>query len=279
MTELAEAPTEGRSDEITRIPHWIGGKRVEGASGRLGPVFNPARGVQTGAVDLASVEEVDAAVQAAASAFPAWRSMSLGRRAELFFAIRELVHTEREEIAKHLTAEHGKVLSDALGEVARGLEVIEFACGIPTLLKGDFSEQASTGIDVYSIRQPLGVVAGITPFNFPAMVPMWMWAPGAQRAATASSSNRRRRIPSASALRGGAGCSVPGCRTGVFNVVHGDKIAVDRVARATRTCGRSASSAPPRSPATSTSTARSTASACRRSAAPRTTWSCSRTPT
>ncbi len=225
MTELAEAPTEGRSDEITRIPHWIGGKRVEGASGRLGPVFNPARGVQTGAVDLASVEEVDAAVQAATSAFPAWRSMSLGRRAELFFAIRELVHTEREEIAKHLTAEHGKVLSDALGEVARGLEVIEFACGIPTLLKGDFSEQASTGIDVYSIRQPLGVVAGITPFNFPAMVPMWMWAP-ALACGNCFVLKPSEKDPSAS-LYVAELLQRAGVPDGVFNVVHGDKIAVD----------------------------------------------------
>ena len=134
-------------------------------------------GEQTGAVDLASVEEVDRAVQAAKQAFPAWRATSLAKRAELFFAIRELFHEQREEIAKFLTAEHGKVLSDAMGEVTRGLEVIEFCCGLPHLLKGAMTEQASTGVDVYSIRQPLGVVAGITPFNFPAMVPMWMWAP------------------------------------------------------------------------------------------------------
>ena len=177
MTELAEAPTVGRDGTITRIPHWIDGARVDGTSGRSGPVFNPAVGVQTGAVDLASVEEVDAAVKSANRALPAWRMMSLAKKAELFFAIREVFHTHREDLAKLLTAEHGKVLTDAMGEVARGLEVIEFACGIPTLLKGEFSEQASTGIDVYSIRQPVGVVAGITPFNFPAMVPMWMWAP------------------------------------------------------------------------------------------------------
>ena len=225
MTELAEAPAQTRGDEITRIPHWIGGRRVEGTSGRQGPVFNPARGVQTGAVDLASVEEVDAAVQAARAAFPAWRTMSLARRAELFFAIRELVHAEREEIARFLTAEHGKVLSDALGEVARGLEVIEFACGIPTLLKGDFSEQASTGIDVYSIRQPLGVVAGITPFNFPAMVPMWMWAP-ALACGNCFVLKPSEKDPSAS-LYVAELLQRAGVPDGVFNVVHGDKVAVD----------------------------------------------------
>ena len=129
-------------------------------------MFNPATGRQTGAVQLASVEEVDRAVQSAKAAFVTWRTLSLAKRAELMFAIRELVHERKKEIAEILTAEHGKVLSDAMGEVTRGLEVIEFACGIPTLLKGDFSEQASTGVDVYSIRQPIGVVAGITPFNF-----------------------------------------------------------------------------------------------------------------
>src|SRR5207253_9143240 len=134
-------------------------------------------GQQTGEVDFAGVEEIDRAVQAAKEAFVSWRALSLSRRTELFFTIRRLVDENRKEIAKLLTNEHGKVLSDALGEVARGLEVIEFCCGIPDLLKGGFTEQASTGIDVYSIRQPLGVAAGITPFNFPAMVPMWMWAP------------------------------------------------------------------------------------------------------
>src|SRR5439155_92098 len=172
MTELIDAPAAVRP-----INHWIGGASREGTSGRSGAVFNPATGVQTGAVDFASVEDVDAAVQAAKAAFPAWRALSVAKRAELFFRIRELFDAHRQDLARLLTAEHGKVLSDASGEVARGLEVIEFCCGIPTLLKGGFTEQASTGIDVYSIRQPLGVVAGITPFNFPAMVPMWMWAP------------------------------------------------------------------------------------------------------
>ncbi|HEU0056735.1 MAG TPA: CoA-acylating methylmalonate-semialdehyde dehydrogenase [Gaiella sp.] len=225
MTELAEAPAVEPGGAITRIPHWIGGKRVDGASGRSGPVYNPALGVQSGAVDLASVEEIDAAVQNAAEAWQSWRTMSLAKRAELFFRIRELFHAHREDLAKLLTAEHGKVLSDAMGEVARGLEVIEFACGIPTLIKGEFSEQASTGIDVYSIRQPLGVVAGITPFNFPAMVPMWMWAP-----AIASGNcfvlKPSEKDPSASLLTAEL-LKEAGLPDGVFNVVHGDKVAVD----------------------------------------------------
>ena len=161
---------------MERIGHYIGGKVVLGESGRTGPVFDPATGVQTHEVDLASTEEVDRAVQAAAEAFPAWRATSLAKRSEIMFGLRELVDLHRADIAKLLTAQHGKVLSDAMGEVARGLENIEFSCGVPNLLKGGFSEQVSTGVDVYSIRQPLGVVAGITPFNFPAMVPMWMFA-------------------------------------------------------------------------------------------------------
>src|SRR6478672_13981026 len=177
MTEVAEAPGAERAQELKRIKHWINGTPVAGGSGRSGPVYNPAAGTQTGEVDFASVEEVDRAVQAAKEAFASWRAVSLSRKTEIFFRIRALVDEHREDIAKILTAEHGKVLSDAKGEVARGLEVIEFCCGIPELLKGGFSEQASTGVDVYSIRQPVGVCAGITPFNFPAMVPMWMGAP------------------------------------------------------------------------------------------------------
>ena len=169
MTETIEAPAG-----LKQVQHWIGGRAVAGASGRKGPIYNPATGRQTREVDFATPEEVDRAVQAAKAAFPAWREVSLAKRAELFFRIRELLHERREEVARILTVEHGKVLSDALGEVTRGLEVVEYCCGIPTLLKSEYSEQVSSGIDVYSIRQPLGVVAGITPFNFPAMVPMWM---------------------------------------------------------------------------------------------------------
>jgi malonate-semialdehyde dehydrogenase (acetylating) / methylmalonate-semialdehyde dehydrogenase len=227
MTEVAEQFTEERSGEIARISHWIDGQRVEGASGRSGPVFNPATGVQSGEVDFASVEEVDAAVRAARRALEGWRTMSLSRRTELFFRIRELVHDHADDIARFLTLEHGKVFSDAKGEVARGLEVIEFCCGIPELLKGGYSEQASTGIDVYSIRQPLGVVAGITPFNFPAMVPMWMWAP-AIACGNTFLLKPSEKDPSASMFTAEL-LKEAGLPDGVFNVVHGDKVAVDAV--------------------------------------------------
>ncbi|HET9322990.1 MAG TPA: CoA-acylating methylmalonate-semialdehyde dehydrogenase [Gaiellaceae bacterium] len=226
MTEVLEQQ-EARGAELGRISHWIGGRSVAGQSGRSGPVYNPARGVQTKEVDFASVEEVDRAVQAAKEAFESWRAISLSRRQELFFTIRRLVHERREEIAAFLTEEHGKVFSDALGEVQRGLEVIEYACGIPTLLKGDFSEQASTGIDVYSIRQPLGVVAGITPFNFPAMVPMWMWAP-ALACGNTFVLKPSEKDPSASVYTAEL-LKEAGVPDGVFNVVHGDKVAVDAI--------------------------------------------------
>jgi malonate-semialdehyde dehydrogenase (acetylating) / methylmalonate-semialdehyde dehydrogenase len=226
MTELATPPVE-RAQDVKRISHWIGGRIVEGESGRSGPVYNPALGRQTGAVDFATLEEVDRAVQVANEAFTKWRAMSLSKRTAIFFQIRELVHDRSEEIARILTAEHGKVLSDAMGEVARGLEVIEFCCGIPELLKGDFSEQASSGIDVYSIRQPLGVVAGITPFNFPAMVPMWMWAP-ALACGNTFILKPSEKDPSAS-LYTAELLKEAGVPDGVFNVVHGDKVAVDSV--------------------------------------------------
>jgi malonate-semialdehyde dehydrogenase (acetylating)/methylmalonate-semialdehyde dehydrogenase len=226
MTELATPPVE-RDQDVKRISHWIGGRVVEGHSGRNGPVYNPALGRQTGEVDFATREEIDLAVQTAREAFPAWRAMSLSKRTALFFSIRELFDHHREDIARLLTAEHGKVLSDALGEVARGLEVIEYCCGIPELLKGEFSEQASTGIDVYSIRQPLGVVAGITPFNFPAMVPMWMWAP-ALACGNTFVLKPSEKDPSASVYAAEL-LKEAGVPDGVFNVVHGDKVAVDSV--------------------------------------------------
>jgi malonate-semialdehyde dehydrogenase (acetylating)/methylmalonate-semialdehyde dehydrogenase len=221
MTETIAPPT------AQPIHHWIGGKSVPSTSGRSGPVWNPASAEQTGAVDFATAEEVDAAVRAARQAFTTWREVSLARRAELFFRIRQLVDQHRADIARFLTLEHGKVTSDALGEVARGLEVIEYACGIPTLLKGDYSEQASTGIDVYSIRQPLGVVAGITPFNFPAMVPMWMWAPAIACGNTfvlkPSEKDPSASIYTAELLK------EAGLPDGVFNVINGDKVAVDAI--------------------------------------------------
>jgi malonate-semialdehyde dehydrogenase (acetylating) / methylmalonate-semialdehyde dehydrogenase len=229
MTELASAPGESEAgtagNGVAAVHHWVGGRVVAGVSGRTGLVFNPATGRQSGAVDLASAEEVAAAVEVAREAFESWRSVSLAKRAELMFNVRELVHARKEEIAKLLVAEHGKVLSDAMGEVTRGLEVIEFACGIPTLLKGEFSEQASTGVDVYSIRQPVGVVAGITPFNFPAMVPMWMWAP-AIACGNTFVLKPSEKDPSASLFTAEL-LKEAGLPDGVFNVVQGDKVAVD----------------------------------------------------
>src|SRR6478736_5363690 len=227
MTEVAEQFTEEQSGEVARISHWVDGGRVEGTSGRSGPVYNPATGEQSGEVDFATAEEVDAAVQAAKRAFESWRAVSLSRRTELFFRIRELFHSHGDDLARLLTLEHGKVLSDAKGEIARGLEVIEFCCGIPELLKGSYSEQASTGIDVYSIRQPHGVVAGITPFNFTAMVPMWMWAP-AIACGNTFVLKPSEKDPSASMLTAEL-LKKAGLPDGVFNVVHGDKVAVDAV--------------------------------------------------
>src|SRR3954464_9390411 len=159
---------------VERIQHWVGGARVNGTAPSGGPVYNPATGALAKQVDFARPEEIDAAVHAAEKALPAWREMPLSKRAELFFRIRHLISEHRDELARIVTEEHGKVLSDAAGEVSRGLEVIDYCCGRPELLKGGYSEQASSGVDVYSLRQPLGVVAGITPFNFPVMVPMWM---------------------------------------------------------------------------------------------------------
>ncbi len=224
MTELATPPIEQEQD-VKRISHWIGGRAVAGESGRSGPVYNPALGKQTGAVDFASAEEIDLAVQTAKAAFPAWRSTSLSRKSAILFRIRELVFQHGDDIARILTSEHGKVFSDAQGEVARGLEVIEYCCGIPELLKGGYTEQASTGIDVYSIRQPLGVVAGITPFNFPAMVPMWMWAP-AIACGNTFLLKPSEKDPSASVFTAEL-LKEAGVPDGVFNVVHGDKVAVD----------------------------------------------------
>jgi malonate-semialdehyde dehydrogenase (acetylating)/methylmalonate-semialdehyde dehydrogenase len=211
--------------ELKLIGHWIGGEPVRGSSGRKGPVYNPATGEQTGEVDFASAQEIDRAVATAKAAFGEWRTWSLSKRSELFFRIYHLFDEHREDLAKLLTAEHGKVLSDALGEVQRGIEVIEYVCGIPTLLKGAYSEQASTGVDVYSIRQPLGVAAGITPFNFPAMVPMWMWAP-AIACGNTFLLKPSEKDPSASLLTAEL-LKEAGLPDGVFNVVQGDKVAVD----------------------------------------------------
>jgi malonate-semialdehyde dehydrogenase (acetylating)/methylmalonate-semialdehyde dehydrogenase len=226
MTQLAE-PDISTSAAPGRISHWIGGRIVEGASGRQGNVFDPATGALTKHVDFASVEEVDAAVAAARAAFPGWRATSLSKRTDILFKIRNLVEGRRHELAAHLTAEHGKVPSDALGEIARGLENLEFACGVPNLLKGGYTEQASTGVDVYQIRQPLGVVAGITPFNFPAMVPMWMFA-NAIACGNTFILKPSEKDPSASLFIAEL-LHEAGVPDGVFNVIHGDKIAVDAI--------------------------------------------------
>ncbi len=209
------------------IDHWINGERVAGASGHTGPVFNPATGQQQGEVALASVAEVDKAVAVAKETFATWRSSSLSKRADILFAFRQIVHSRRDEIANLVSQEHGKVPSDAAGELARGLENIEFACGIPQGLKGSYSEQVSSGVDVYSLRQPLGVVAGITPFNFPAMVPMWMFA-NAIATGNTFILKPSEKDPSVSLLIAEM-LAEAGLPPGVFNVVHGDKVAVDRI--------------------------------------------------
>src|SRR6188768_1640368 len=229
MTHVAEPPVAGggAAAAVERVNHWINGARVAGTSERHGPVYNPATGELAREVDFASVEEVDSAVAAAHEAFLGWRSTSISKRTEILFRIRNLVEQHREEIAAHLTREHGKVRTDALGEVARGLENLEFATGIPHLLKGGFSEQVSSGIDVYQIRQPLGVVAGITPFNFPAMVPMWMFA-NAIACGNTFVLKPSEKDPSASVYLAEL-LQEAGLPDGVFNVVHGDKVAVDAI--------------------------------------------------
>ncbi len=211
--------------ERSHCTHWIGGKPWTGPAGVTGDIYNPATGAVAGTVDFASAAVVDAAVTAASEAFTRWRDTSLVRRAAVMFAFRELVSQHSAELAKLISAEHGKVFSDAAGEVARGLEVVEFACGMPHLLKGGYSENVSTGVDAYSIRQPLGVVAGITPFNFPAMVPMWMF-PIAITAGNAFVLKPSEKDPSTS-VRLAELLAEAGLPDGVFNVVHGAKEAVD----------------------------------------------------
>nr|BAW35598.1 putative methylmalonic acid semialdehyde dehydrogenase [Streptomyces sp. RK95-74] len=209
------------------VNHWIGGKSVEGTSGTYGPVFNPATGAQDTRVALASVEEVDAAVASAKEAYRSWGTVSLSKRSAILYKYRELLDAHRDEIAELITAEHGKVHSDALGEVARGLEIVELACGIAEKLKGELSTQVSTGVDVSSIRQPLGVVAGITPFNFPAMVPMWMF-PVAIACGNTFVLKPSEKDPSASHRLAELAVEA-GLPEGVLNVVNGDKVAVDRL--------------------------------------------------
>ncbi len=208
-----------------RISHWIDGRTRPGTSGRTSPVFNPAVGEVAAEVDLASEAEVDEAVASAKQAAVAWRSTSLSKRASILFEFRQQLSERADELADVITAEHGKVHSDALGEIARGLENVEFAAGVPQLLKGGFSEQAATDVDVYDIRQPLGVVAGITPFNFPAMVPLWMCA-NAIACGNAFILKPSEKDPSASLLLADM-WQKAGLPDGVFTVLHGDREAVD----------------------------------------------------
>ncbi|HIE22405.1 MAG TPA: aldehyde dehydrogenase family protein, partial [Acidimicrobiia bacterium] len=206
---------------MNRILHWIDGKATAGAAERVGPVFNPATGEQAAEVVFASTSDVDTAVASAREAFESWRDSPLTQRQNIMFAFRELVAARRDDLARLLTAEHGKTLDDARGEVQRGLEVIEFATNIAHLLKGEYSEQVSTGVDTYTIRQPLGVVVGITPFNFPAMVPMWMY-PIAIACGNTFVLKPSEKDPSVTMLSAEL-LAEAGLPDGVFNVVHGDK--------------------------------------------------------
>jgi malonate-semialdehyde dehydrogenase (acetylating) / methylmalonate-semialdehyde dehydrogenase len=222
-------PTEPANPETlmptANIPHFINGQRTAGGASRAQDVFNPATGAVSARVALANAADVDAAVAAAQAAFPAWADTPPIRRARVMFKFLELVNQHKDELARLITLEHGKVFTDAQGEVARGIDIIEFACGIPQLLKGDFSDQVSTGMDNWTLRQPLGVVAGITPFNFPVMVPMWMFPVAI--AAGNSFILKPSPIDPSPALLMGELLKQAGLPDGVFNVVQGDKEAVD----------------------------------------------------
>ncbi|GAA4836951.1 CoA-acylating methylmalonate-semialdehyde dehydrogenase [Actinomycetospora corticicola] len=222
LDDTATTPTDGGVPELT---HWIGGRAVPGGSGTFADVTDPATGAVGARVPFASATEVQEAVAAARTAFPGWRDTSLSTRTSILFRFRELLNARAPELAALITAEHGKVLSDAAGEVARGQEVVEFACGMPHLLKGGSTENASTGVDVHSVRQPLGVVGIISPFNFPAMVPMWFF-PIAIAAGNTVVLKPSEKVPSA-ALWMAELWREAGLPDGVFNVVHGDKVAVD----------------------------------------------------
>ena len=212
---------------MNEIHHLIGGVEVKSTSGRTQPVYNPATGIQSGTLSLASTAEVDAAIANAAEAAAEWATTSIATRTKLMYKFRQLVIDNSDEIARRLTAEHGKVKSDSMGEVARGIENIEFACGLAESLKGTFSSEVSTGVDVTTVRQPLGVVAGITPFNFPAMVPLWM-IPNAVAAGNAFVLKPSERDPSAPMFIAEL-FQEAGFAPGILNVVNGDKEAVDRL--------------------------------------------------
>ena len=212
---------------VATVAHWIGGKPVAATSGRSGVVTNPATGSVIAEVGFASAEDVDRAVAAAKAAAAAWRATPLSKRAEVMFRLRGLIVENRDRLADVISRENGKTMADALGEVARGLENVEFACGVPNMLKGGYSEQASKGVDVYQIRQPLGVVAGITPFNFPAMVPLWMFS-NAIACGNAFVLKPSEKVPSASVLLAELAREA-GVPDGVLNLVQGDKVAVNRL--------------------------------------------------
>ena len=225
MTITAPDRLDPSTEPLPVVPHWVGGAERAGAGERYGDVYDPALGIATKRVALAAEEDVDAAVTAAKEAFPAWRDLSLARRQAILFAFRELLNARKGELAEIITSEHGKVLSDALGEISRGQEVVEFACGLAHHLKGEYSEQVSTGVDAYSLRQPLGVVGIISPFNFPAMVPMWFF-PIAIAAGNAVVLKPSEKDPSA-AIWMAELWKEAGLPDGVFTVLQGDKVAVD----------------------------------------------------
>jgi len=216
----------GEATTVTTLHHWIGGADTT-ASDRMLDVHDPATGEVVARAPMASIADTDRAVAAAKAALPAWRETSLTKRTQVLFAFRELLNARKAELAAIVTREHGKVHDDAMGEVTRGLEVVEFACGMPHLIKGEYSEQVSGGIDIWSIRQPLGVVAGITPFNFPAMVPMWMF-PIAIAAGNTFVLKPSEKDPSAANFLAEL-LREAGLPDGVFNVLHGDAVAVNRL--------------------------------------------------
>jgi malonate-semialdehyde dehydrogenase (acetylating)/methylmalonate-semialdehyde dehydrogenase len=214
---------------ISFVPHWIGGKAVAGAQSRAGDVFDPSTGRVAARVPFASLAELDTCVQAAKAAFPAWAALPPLRRARVMFRFRDLLDRASDEVAEAISREHGKTLADARGEVVRGLEVVEFACGIPELLKGEHNESVGTGVDAFSIRQPLGVVAGITPFNFPAMVPLWMF-PLALACGNTFILKPSERDPSASLVLARL-LRESGLPDGAFSVIHGDREIVNGLLR------------------------------------------------
>ena len=213
------------NQELPVLSHWIGGAEALSSGDRTAPVFDPARGIETKRVALANASDIEAAISSAQKAFPAWRDLSITKRQQILFRFRELLNERKGELAQIITAEHGKVVSDALGEITRGQEVVELATGFPHLIKGEHSENVSTGVDVYSTKAPLGVVGIISPFNFPAMVPLW-FLPIAIAAGNTVVLKPSEKDPTAANWLAEL-FTEAGLPDGVFNVLHGDKEAVD----------------------------------------------------